>query len=448
MLSRMKSRLWIGVVATLLTVGPAGHAQGFGLGMIGKKDVTINRLLPPTVNLTGKRIRVEASTSPNIKNGDELRSQLKTKLVTSIQKDPRYILNDASPQTILKFTVTNYYTEKWTDSIPGKASRDAYRGKIEVAYQAMDAATGKALDSENLVDTAGYQPSSVPFLDAFHRSAKKQAAEGSENEARDQLITDIVEDMGKRIAPADEPFVAPLPGRKLEPLSSMAVARRWGAVEEGAEKMDKFPKAEDDSYRQYLIALAKEAQAYDLTREFNDKESGKRTDISEKDAQDDFERAQKYLDDAGAIYKDIIAANSKEKEFRPGDARTEDAIAVYAKIDRYRQENSKALASRGSGLPASKSLASAQSEASGQSPLDQVLSMCGSGIDDQSIKDYIASPDFMAAAKASKYHFNFAADPAKLNNGCKANGATYGHLMRQRLGVGGGGASKSTAGKQ
>jgi hypothetical protein len=416
--------------------------------MIGKKDVTINRLLPPTVNLTGKRIRVEASTSPNIKNGDELRSQLKTKLVTSIQKDPRYILNDASPQTILKFTVTNYYTEKWTDSIPGKASRDAYRGKIEVAYQAMDAATGKALDSENLVDTAGYQPSSVPFLDAFHRSAKKQAAEGSENEARDQLITDIVEDMGKRIAPADEPFVAPLPGRKLEPLSSMAVARRWGAVEEGAEKMDKFPKAEDDSYRQYLIALAKEAQAYDLTREFNDKESGKRTDISEKDAQDDFERAQKYLDDAGAIYKDIIAANSKEKEFRPGDARTEDAIAVYAKIDRYRQENSKALASRGSGLPASKSLASAQSEASGQSPLDQVLSMCGSGIDDQSIKDYIASPDFMAAAKASKYHFNFAADPAKLNNGCKANGATYGHLMRQRLGVGGGGASKSTAGKQ
>jgi hypothetical protein len=416
--------------------------------MIGKKDVTINRLLPPTVNLTGKRIRVEASTSPNIKNGDDLRSLLKTKLVTFLQKDPRYILNDASPQTILKFTVTNYYTEKWTDSIPGKAKRDAYRGKIEVAYQALDAATNKALDSENLVDTAGYEPSSVPFLDAFKRNAKKQAAEGSENEARDQLITDIVDDMGKRIAPADEPFVAPLPGRKLEALSSMAVARRWGAVEEGAEKMDKFPKAEDDSYRQYLVALAKEAQAYDLTREFNDKESGKRTDISEKDAQDDFERAQKYLDEAGAIYKDIIAANSKEKEFRPGDARTEDAIAVYAKIDRYREENNKALASRGSGPAASKSLAPAQSAASGQSPLDQVLSMCGNGIDDQSIKDYIASPDFLAAAKASKYHFNFAADPAKLNNGCKANGATYGHLMRQRLGVSAGGAAKTTAGKQ
>ena len=77
------------------------------------------------------------------------------------------------------------------------------------------------------------------------------------------------------------------------------------------------------------------------------------------------------------------------------------------------------------------------------SPLDQVLSMCGNGIDDQSIKDYIASPDFLAAAKASKYHFNFAADPAKLNNGCKANGATYGHLMRQRLGVSAGGAAKT-----
>ncbi len=442
----MKSRLWVVFVAALLTVGPAGHAQGFGLGMIGKKDVTINRLLPPTVNLTGKRIRVEASTSPNIKDGEELRSQLKTKLVTFIQKDPRYILNEASPQTILKFTVTNYYTEKWTDSIPGKAKRDAYRGKIEVAYQAIDAATGKALDSENLVDTAGYEPSSVPFLDALHRSAKKQAAEGSENEARDQLITDIVEDMGKRIAPADEPFVALLPGRKLEPLSSMAIARRWGAVEEGAEKMDKFPKAEDDSYRQYLIALAKEAQAYDLTREFNDKESGKRTDISEKDAQGDFERAQKYLDEAGAIYKDIIAANSKEKEFRPGDTRTEEAIAVYAKIDRYREENEKALRGGGGTSRSVPAAGAPQATASGQSPLDQVLSMCGNGIDDQSIKDYIASPDFLAAAKASKYRFNFSTDSVKLKNVCKQNGGTYGHLMRERLG--GSAAAKSTSGKQ
>jgi len=81
--------------------------------------------------------------------------------------------------------------------------------------------------------------------------------------------------------------------------------------------MDKFPKPEDDSYREYLIAVAKEAQAYDLTREFNDSTSGKRPDIKPQDAEDDFQRAQKLLDEAGAIYKEIIGENPKEKEFRP-----------------------------------------------------------------------------------------------------------------------------------
>ena len=229
----MNNRWCVVVVATLFAVASSVNAQGFG--MLGKKAVTINRLLPPSVNLTGKKIRIEASADAIQKDGDELRALLKTKLVTMIQKDPRFVLNDGSPETILKFSVTNYYTEKWTDSIPGRASRDAFRGKIEVAYQAIDVTTHTALDSENLVETAGYQPSSLPFVDALKRNAKKEAAEGSENECRDQLVTEIVESMGKRIAPTDEPFQAELPGRKLEPLSNLALAHRWGALE-GARK--------------------------------------------------------------------------------------------------------------------------------------------------------------------------------------------------------------------
>ena len=46
-----------------------------------------------TVNLNGKRIRVEATAESVRKDGDQLRSLLKTKLVTLIQKDPRFILN-------------------------------------------------------------------------------------------------------------------------------------------------------------------------------------------------------------------------------------------------------------------------------------------------------------------------------------------------------------------
>ena len=75
-------------------------------------------------------------------------SLLKTKLVTLIQKDPRFILNETSPETILKFTITNYYIEKVTQGT-GTNRTVSNRGKIEVAYQAIDVATGSALDSEN-----------------------------------------------------------------------------------------------------------------------------------------------------------------------------------------------------------------------------------------------------------------------------------------------------------
>jgi hypothetical protein len=433
------------IAAALLILGPiagpAAHAQGFG--MLGKKQVTINRLLPPTVNLQGKRIRIEASADAIQKSGDELQALLKTKLTTMIQKDPRFILNESNPETILKFSVTNYYTEKWTEKALAKASRDAYRGKIEIAYQAIDVSTHTALDSENLVETAGYEPTTVPFADVFNRSSKNLEAEGSENGCRDQLVNEIVDSMGKRIAPTDEPILAQLPGKKLEPLSDQALTHRWGAVEEGAEKMDKFSKPDDDSYREYLIALAKEAQAYDLTREFNDSVSGKRPDISPQQADDDFQRAQKLLDESGALYKEIIGINPKEKEFRPGDARTEDAIAIYAKIQRYRDENAKALAA----LAAPHGKGIAKTPGGAQSPLDQVLNFCSSGVDDDSIKDYIRSPEFMQAARATKYKFNFTEDPMKLSQACKTNGGIYGRMIRQRLGGGSGAPAKAPAGK-
>jgi hypothetical protein len=430
----MKAQAWI-IMLSFMILGPvAARAQGFGL--LQKKAVTINRLLPPTVNLKGKRIRVEATADSLQKGGDELRALLKTKLVTLIQKDPRFILSETSPETVLKFTITNYYIEKVTQGT-GNSRTVSNRGKIEVAYQAMDVATGSALDSENLTQIAGYDPVSAGMFDALHinTNKKKQAAEASENETRDQLISGIVDSMARRIAPLDQPFEAPLPGGKLEPLTSLALSSRWGALEEQAEKMDKLPKPTDDAYRLYLVALAKEAQAYDLTREANERDLGKRTDISPAQAEAEFQKAQTYLDSAGAIYKQIITADSKEKEFRAGDARTEEAMAIYAKIERYKEENAKAVAAKSAEVArtADHPTAAVNAAASRQSPLEQVLAFCDRGVEVDSIKEYIESPDFTADAKATNYKFNFAQDSVRLHDTCKANAAVLQHLIRAHL---------------
>jgi tetratricopeptide (TPR) repeat protein len=428
-------------IATLLLIfgTMTVHAQGFGL--LSKKVVSINRLLPPTVNLKGKKIRVEATADATQKGSDILLALLKTKLVTLIQKDPRFILNDTSPETILKFSITNFYTEKYVSGT-GTNQSVTNRGKIEVAYQAIDVATNVALDSENLIQVAGHDPLKTGFMGIpLPTSNKKQAAaEGSENETRDQLVSGIVDSMAKRIAPLDQPFDAPLPVKKLEPLSSLALSGRWGAVEEGAEKMEKFPKPDEDAYRLYLIALAKEAQAYNLTREANERDLGKRTDISTADADAEFHRAQKYLDEAGALYKQAITANPKEKEFRPGDTRTEEALEIYAKIERYKTENAKVIAAK-----AADAAAQAKARANGDkvapkvsdntpTPLDQVLDFCHRGMAVESIKEYIDSPDFLADARATHYTFSFAKDSVKLNDTCKASAPILQKEIRLRLG--------------
>lgn len=413
----------------LLCFPLTANSQGFGL--IQKKLVTINRLLPPTVNLKGKRIRVEATADAIQKDSEMLRSLLKTKLVTLIQKDPRFILNETSPQTILRFSITNFHIEKWTSGT-GQCQTACYGGKIEVAYQALDEASNIALDSENLVTTAGHDPNQGATF-SWHVNRKRSAAESSEEETRDQLVSGIVDQMGRRIAPLDEPFEAPLPGGKLESISAMALTARWGTMEEQAEKADKLPKGNDDTYRLYLIAIAKEAQAYELTREANERDLDKRSDISPAQAEAEFKRAQQYLDESGALYKQIVTANPKEKEFRAGDARTEEAIAIYAKIERYKAENAKAVAAAAAARAAGDK--DIRAAGSAQTPLEQVLEFCSKGLAFESMKEYIDSPDFLADAKATGYKFNFAKDSVRLNDTCKQNAAALQKALRARLAV-------------
>jgi hypothetical protein len=242
--------------------------------------------------------------------------------------------------------------------------------------------------------------------------------------------------MGKRIAPLDEPFDAPLPVGKLEPISSMALSGRWGAVESEADKMDKFPKPADETYRLYLIALAKEAQAYDLTREANERDLGKRTDISPAQADAEFHRAQKFLDEASALYKQIITANSSEKRFREGDTRTEAALQIYAVIERYKSENTVAKTSASGPVAASdtnRSSSPAPSAAPQTDPLSQVLDFCSGGLAPDSIKEYIDSADFLADVRSTGYKFDFKKDPLRLHNACKDNAAPLQSEILKRL---------------
>ena len=461
------------IVFAFLPISLSG--QGFGNALTGTKPktVSVRRLLPATVNLNGKRIRVEATMAVHSANEDVL-VVLKTKLVTAIQRDPRFIIDEDKPETLLHFSVTNYYIEPNRYIVgtgPTQNHCTKYSGKMEVSYQALEAVTGAPLDSENLVYTIapGEAPKNStkekatngvtgqitkhnPFKEKPKPESCGNSGKDTLHEAQDEMADQIVRQMYQRAAPSEDPIVVPLPGGKLEPVSSLAVSQRWGKLEEDAMNFEKFPKPEDDAYRLYLIALAKEAQAYDLAREAAARENGKEKSISVEEGEASFQRAQKLLDEARKYYKDALTAKDKEKEFREPDDRMEKAILVYATIQRHKEEYQKYLQQKNGGKPPEAPAVISQTVAApsklqppvapgeakppvaaDKTPLQQVVAFCQAGVDAGSISDYIKAADFLDDAKKTGYKWDFRTDPISLKQACGDQAAALQKQIRDRL---------------
>ena len=401
-----------GRLASMLLLPALLHAQGFG-GMAGlkkTKEVSLKRMLPAAVNLNQKRIKVTAIAASG-KTNDDLLTILRTKLVTLIQKDSRFIVDDKNPETLLKFTVTNSYVESRTMAAAGNVPACTFfTGKIETSYQAIDVSTNAPLDSQNLEFAITQQDpkksgvlSAVPGLKRASSGCGTNA-KGTQNEARDALVDGIVAQMAQRAAPFEETLTVPVPEGKLEPLSALARSQRWAKLLEDAEKMDPLSKPEDDAYRKYLVGLANEALAYQDTKDASDLETARAGDTrSEKAKQSiaqeakDFDEAQRYLDKAAKAYKDALQAKAGEKEFREPDARMEEAVKLYATIDRHKQEYQEAVLKKRGGSATATTVATrstgtgAAAPASTQvSAVNRVITMCQdrtSGID-QLIRDH------------------------------------------------------------
>lgn len=405
--SSASSRLHITAIAAAMIWLPVFlNAQGFS-GMGGKvgiskpKEAPLKRMLPASVNLNQKRIKVLA-VGASAKIPSDLLAILRTKLVTSIQKDPRFIVDDRNPETELRFSVTNYYVE--SRSMGATKTSPActfFTGKIEASYQAVDVATGAPLDSENLthaITEEGIKKSNS-LLAGLHRSSSGCGtnAKGTENEARDELVDAIVSQMAQRAAPFEEALTVLLPGGKFEPLDALAMSGRWAKLLEDAEKMDPLPKPADDAYRSYLIGLANEALAYQDAKDAAELEKARRADTTSVKAKQsiaqeekDFTEAQTYLDKATKAYKDAMEAKPTEKEFRSPDARMEQAVRLYATINRHKAEYEEAVLKKKEERNGTSSTRGSGGGTPPASPLNQVIGMCQDHVPDigQLIRDH------------------------------------------------------------
>lgn len=277
----------------------------------------VKRKMPALVNIYNKRIKIEAVATANVPQ--EVISILKTQFVTLLQKDTGFIIKDDSPETLLKFTITNFYyhSEKGRTTETGEVVNwTRVTGDIRVSYQAFEVKTNAPLDSENLA----YEYDRIFTVTTSYNQYTKRYETTSngtpptDNQLWNYLVEVIVKQMAHRAAPMEERIEIPLPKGVLKPLSLSAQrASNWGKIREEAERMAPLKKADDDSYRVYLAGLGYEGMAYETP----DDDHAKRRDLLFK---------------AKTEYEKALSVKPKEVEYRVAVERAEKAVGQYDKL--------------------------------------------------------------------------------------------------------------------
>src|SRR6266481_5539694 len=303
-------------------------AQGFGRI---KRHVQLRRKLPPIAQLTGS---FDVKAVARDKANDQIAQKLADLLETEILQYNNQLLPDkVKPDNTISCTVISFSLpparivnkttgyDKAGKPITGQFSE--VHGSIVVSYQAKTRA-GRILDSDNVVekfngeyDAAGNKTGNSvteALKKPWHAIRKPDQKEPPKDfqEVLQELIGQAAYDIAAHLVKTDEGVDVMLARGKLDDYNKLAEAGLWPRMLEPLETMTPLPKAEDDSYRLYNIAVVYEAMAYKA---------------------EDAKSAKKFLDQAAINYGKAIDANPGEKYFLQPQNRIETALAHYKKLE-------------------------------------------------------------------------------------------------------------------
>jgi hypothetical protein len=349
----------------LWSLAPPGvRAQGFG--RFEKSKITLHRKLPPVLHFTGSTFNIKA-TARDQKNA-ELSGTLKDLLETELLKDnDKFKVDATSPELIVNCTVISFeipppqpFSRDEVVLEKGKQLEQPVKynkitGVLEIAYQARDGHTGRALDADNVsanysedfeLGTNQQAGKSLPTkaMDPFKRMAGKKT-EGSSgppsaSELRDKLMNDAVHEIASRITATNEPVVVMLAEGKFDQANKAAQAGLWTRDLEELEQMTPLPDPKEDAYRLFNIGVAYEALAYQS---------------------EDRQTAKKLLQEAAINYGKAVDAKREEKYFLQPQKRIETAMVYYRKIEN--QQNAVEAANAAPANPTVRSAAATSSAA-------------------------------------------------------------------------------------
>jgi hypothetical protein len=295
-------------LSVLVLASAAAHArEGFGFK---KKAVDVMRTVPPALNSGARRVKVEVSSE---RGGDEDDAKTLTRYVSdAILGGGGTLAESGKPEITLAIeldrldshesweTKTEYEYRQtgtqqvWNDSKKKYETKPVY-GNVPVTknIKVVEASLTGSYD----IRTKSGELDSGTVDQTFKQKYDDGTGAPAPSRVEDDLLQRAARVVASRIVPTQERVSVLIPRASFEPLIPYAESGDWTRYLAAVEAIPQMKSAKEEAYRQYALAIAKEAVAY---------------------ATEDRNEALDLLRGAVSHYETAIASNPAEELFRQG----------------------------------------------------------------------------------------------------------------------------------
>lgn len=260
-------------LAVLCFALPLAAREGFGFK---KKAVDITRTIPPATNVGARRVKVEVSSDR--RDAEDDARTLERYVTEAILAGDGTLAEAGKPEVTLIVTLdrleshetwdtdTEYERrqtgtkQKWNEKKQKYETEPVYSSvAVQKQYKVIEASL---LGSFEIADRSDRDVASSAIDESFRKKYGDYETAPSPTSVEDDLLRAAARKIASHLVPTTDRVGVLLPRASFEPMIPFAESGDWDRYLKAVEAVPARRSPKDEAYRQFALAVAKEALAY------------------------------------------------------------------------------------------------------------------------------------------------------------------------------------------
>lgn len=266
----------VAAVLLVLAIGLSADArEGFGFK---KKAVEFDRTIPPATNAGARRVQVVVESE---RGGERDDARTFERYITehilagagTVADGKAEVNIDVDLDRLESHESWETYTDYEQQQTGTKREWNEKKGKYEdkpvyssVAVQKQRKVIDAKLSGVYSIDAKGREVGSGSLNESFRQTYGDYDSAPSPTTVEDNLLKAAAKKVAAQIVPTTERVSVLVPRASFEPLIPLAESGQWERYLAAVEAMPEKKSRNDEAFRQYALAIAKEALAYQKDR--------------------------------------------------------------------------------------------------------------------------------------------------------------------------------------